>query len=80
MAKFNLKTTFIECLQLKSCIPAGWKNQISKAKIHISKLPDGNFITLNKRYICIEKTTCKDFYWHLIQNDQYDPKCLKALT
>ncbi len=80
ISKFNLKTTFIKCLQLKSCIPADWKNQISKAKIHTSKLTDGNFITLKKRYISIEKTTCKDLYWHLIQNYQSDPKCLKALT
>ena len=82
MSKFNLKTTFIEWLQVKSCTctPADWTNQISKAKICTNKLPDGNFISLNKRYISIEKTTCKDFYWHLIQNDQYEPKCLKSWT
>ncbi len=59
MAKFNFKTTFIEGLQLKSCIPTDWNNQISKAKFQTSKIPDGNFIVLNKIYISIEKQPAK---------------------
>ncbi len=35
ISKYKLATTFIECLQLKSCIPTEWKDQISKQlKLH----------------------------------------------
>ncbi len=44
VSKFNLITIFIARLQLKSCIPADLKTQISNAKIQTSKIPDGNFI------------------------------------
>ncbi len=52
----NVGHILFEC-PIVDTIRKDWKNQISKAKIHTSKFPDGNFITLNKRYIIIEKTT-----------------------
>ncbi len=58
-SKYKLITAFIECLQLKSCIPREWKDQISKAKISASKIPDGNCIEINNKYMNIDKIQCK---------------------
>ncbi len=74
ISKYKLATIFIECLQLKSCIPIEWKDQISKVKILAIKIPDGNCIVINKKYTNIENTQCKDFYWHLIEKDQHNPE------
>ncbi len=78
-SKYKLTTTFIECLQLKSCIPTEWKDQISKVKILANKI-DGNCIVINKKYTNIENTQCKEFYWNLIERDQHNPKSKKAWT
>ncbi len=48
ISKYKLATTFIECLQLKSCIYLKWKDQISTVKILENKIPDGNCIVINK--------------------------------
>ncbi len=77
-SKYKLITNFIECLQLKSCIPREWKDWISKVKISASKIPDGNCIEINNKYINIDKIQCKDFYWHLIEKYLHNPKCKKA--
>ncbi len=77
ISKYKQATTFIECLQLKSCIPTEWKEQISKVKILAIKIPDGNCIVINKKYTNIENAQCKDFYWHLIEKDQHNPKFKK---
>ncbi len=77
-SKYKLITIFIECLQLKSCIPREWKDQISKVTISASKITDGNCIEINNKYMNIDKIQCKDFYWHLIEKYQHNPKCKKA--
>ncbi len=78
-SKYKLITSFIECLQLKSCIPREWKDQISKVNISASKTPDGNCIEINNNYMNIDKIQCKDFYWHLIEKYQHNRKCKKSL-
>ncbi len=72
ISKYKLATTFIECLQLKSCIPTEWKDQISKFNILANNILDGNCIVNNNRYTNIENTQCKDLYSHLIEMDQYN--------
>ncbi len=62
--KYKLITNIIECLQLKSCIPKEWKDQISKVKLSASKIPDLNCLEINNKYINIDKIQCKDFYQH----------------
>ncbi len=49
ISKYKLATTFIECLQPKSCIPTKCKDQISKVKILANKIADGNCIVINKK-------------------------------
>ncbi len=77
-SNYKLITTFIECLQLKSSIRREWKDRISKVKLSASKIPDRNCIEINNKYINIDKIPCKDFYWHLIEKYQQNPKCKKA--
>ncbi len=77
-SKYKLITNFIECLQLQSCISREWKDRISKVKLSASKIPDGNCIEINNKYINIDNIQCKDFYWHLIEKYQHNPKCKKA--
>ncbi len=41
---------------------------------HMPKnIPKGNIIHINNKNITIEKTTCKDFYWHIINTDTHIP-------
>ncbi len=47
ISKYKLATTFIECLQLRSCIPTEWTDQISKVKMLAIKIPDGNCLVIN---------------------------------
>ncbi len=70
--------SFIECLQLKSSIPREWKDQISKEKFSASKIPDGNCIEINNKYMNIDKIQCKDFLQAFNRKYQHNPKCKKA--
>ncbi len=72
-SKYKLITNFIECLQLKSCIPREWKVKISS-----SKTPDGNCIEINNKYKNIDKTQSKTCYCHLIEKYQHNPKYKKT--
>ncbi len=72
-------TNFIECLQLKACIPKEWKHQICKVKLSTSKIADGNCIEINNKYININKIQWKHFYWYLIEKYQHNSKCKKAI-
>ncbi len=37
------------------------------------KIPNGNIIDINNKNTSMEKTTCKDLYWHIINTDRHTP-------
>ncbi len=71
--KYKVKTSVIEILQIKSSIPVKLKiilkNSSSMTKIHLTS----NIIAINNMKTIIEKTTCKDFYWHIINTENHKP-------
>ncbi len=40
-------------------------------------IPSGNIIKTNNNMKAIEKVTCKEFYWHLINIDVHNPSSVK---
>ncbi len=40
-------------------------------------IPSGNIIKINNKMKAIEKVTCKEFYWHLINIDVHNPSSVK---
>ncbi len=38
-----------------------------------ANIPTGNRIFINNKNTFIEKTSCKDFYWHIIDTSTYTP-------
>ncbi len=68
---YQLNTSFLKVLQIKSCIPTLWKNKLNQCTHMPKNIPKGNIIHINNKNITIEKTTCKDFYWHIINTDTY---------
>ncbi len=76
--KFNIKTNYIETLQIQSTIPKEWINTLKKNN-YSSPLPEiKNKIYINKSKLEIEKIKCKDFYWHSTYAQSYYSmgKCL----
>ncbi len=61
--KYNLKTTFLDSLQLQKTIPPNWFIAIKNTN-KVSNLNNENEITINGTIKKISKTFCKYFYWH----------------
>ncbi len=40
-------------------------------------IPSGNIIKINNKIKTLEKVTCKDFYWHLLNTDPHTPTDLQ---
>ncbi len=57
----NLKTTFLDSLQLPKSIPSNWLITIKNTN-KVSNLNYENEITINSTKKKIPKTSCKDFY------------------
>ncbi len=71
VSKYNLKTTFLETLQ--SSIPKNGFDTIKNTQ-NVSNTEDENTITVNSTVKKISKTSCKDFYWHIINYSPHIPK------
>ena len=73
--KFNIKCTHLDINQIKTSIPKLWKVKIRHTHINLTT---NNTLTLkieiNNKYQDIQKTSCKDFYWHLINKTKHEPK------
>ncbi len=76
--KFNIKTNYMETLQIQSTIPKEWTNTIKKNNYSSQSLEIKNKIYINKSKLEIEKVKCKDFYWHLISKIQHKPRAITA--
>ncbi len=53
-------------MQLKSSIPSEWKETLKQCRQMPKNIPSGNTININNTIKTIEKVTCKEFYWHLM--------------
>ncbi len=73
MNKYKLKTTFLDSLHLQKAIPPTWFSAIKNTN-KVFNLNNENVITLNGTIMKISKTSCKDFYWHIINHSPHIPK------
>ncbi len=64
--QYNIDTSFLLTLQIQATIPKTWKKTLSKCTLLPIKTPIGNTISINKTYTSLQKITCKEFDWHLI--------------
>ncbi len=66
---YNINTPFLTTIQIRSTIPKAWKEllrQFYKKHINISS-EDEDIIHLVNKEKALNKITCADFYWHLIE-------------
>ncbi len=76
--KYHIKPNQILTLQIYSSIPKYWI-KILKEKVYSSPLTNiQNRINMNNTKIDIQKIKCKDFYWHLINNNLHKPKAISS--
>ncbi len=71
--KYNLKTTFQNSLELQKDIPPNWFIAIKNTS-KVSNLNNENEITINGIIKKLSKTSCKDFYLHLINHSPHISK------
>ena len=74
--KYNINTTFLQTMQVHKAIPSNWIIQINN---HSSTLPPSNHtlkLRINNNIKELKSTSCKDFYWHLINNTNHKPSCI----
>ncbi len=45
----------------------------NKQHVNAKNLLTGNIIAINNKKTIIETTTCKDFYWHIINTEKHKP-------
>jgi len=75
-AKYHLKTTFLQTLQIHKSIPPDWIKLInSNLKIPISGASEIK-ININNKYKNLDQCSSKDFYWHLINITNHIPSCI----
>ncbi len=55
-SEYNVQTTFLGILQIKSNIPTAWKNTRKKCTQKNNNIPTGNILNLNNRQTTMEKT------------------------
>jgi exonuclease III len=76
-SKYNIHTTFLQTLQVQKSIPSNW---IKKINTHSNTLPPINTelcIRVNNILKPLTLATCKDFYWHILNNIAHIPTCIK---
>ncbi len=65
--KLQFKHTLLYNLQIQTCLPPAWKKKLIKYTVMSNKnIIRGNAINVNKKYTILDKITCKDYYWHII--------------
>ncbi len=71
--RYKLKSSFMNMIQLKSSIPSEWKNKLKQCTKLPQYIPPDNIIKLNNKIITIDKSTCKLFYWLIINTGIHKP-------
>ncbi len=64
-------------LQIKSSVRSSWKIKLKQCTMMPANIPTGNRIFINNKNTFIAKTSCKDFYWHIINTRTYTPTSRK---
>ncbi len=82
-SKINLKykviISFLELLNITSCILKSWKQILNNCQHLPQNIPIENCIQVQNTLKSLNKTTCKDMYWHILnlENYKYKPTCIK---
>ncbi len=63
---YQINITFLTTLQIQSSIPNPWMKSLRKRDKIPKYIPAENTIPINNKIVTLDKVTCKDFYWHLI--------------
>ncbi len=71
--RYKLKSSFMNMIQFKSSTPSKWKNKLKQCNTLPQNIPPDNIIKINNKIITIEKSTCKLFYWHIINTCIHKP-------
>ncbi len=85
-SKINLKykviISFLELLNITSCISKSWKKILNNCQHLLQNIPIENCIQVQNTLKSLNKTTCKDMYWHILnlENYNYKPTCIKKWT
>ena len=73
--KFKVNCTHLDIRQIISSIPKIWKEKIKINTPHSNNNNEPTLkIEINNTYKNIQHTTCKDFYWHLINKTEHTPQ------
>ncbi len=64
--KYNIRTTFLDILNIQNSIATNWIKQIKNSSITVSK-EHNNLIFINNRLVDLEKCKCNEFYWHILK-------------
>ncbi len=59
--KYNLKTSIMSILQIKSSVPSSWKIKLRQCTMMPANIPTGNRIFINNKNTFIEKHHVKTF-------------------
>ncbi len=62
---------------MKSSRPIEWKEILKQYSLMPKNILSGNIITINNIIKILEKVTCKDFSWHLLNTDPHTPTALQ---
>ena len=75
--RYKLKTSFMNITQIKSSIPLAWKIKLKQCTSMPNDTPSDNIIKVNNKSITIDKSTCKLFYWHIINTNIHKPTAIQ---
>ncbi len=74
---YDIRASFLDMIQIRSSIPIEWKETLKQCSLMPKNIPSGNNIKIKNKMKAIEKVTCKEFYWHLINKDVHNPSSVK---
>ncbi len=72
--KYNIRTTFLDTLNIQNSIPGNWIKHIKNSSITVSKAHNNIFI--NNRLVDLKKCKCNEFYWHILNLNFKTPRAV----
>ena len=75
--KYNLKTNFLQLMQIHQSIPQKWLQQTKVSNLPLPNSQTDLLLQINDIYKPIQLISCKDFYWHLINKLKHIPTSLQ---
>ncbi len=74
---YQIDTHFLTTLQIQFSLPNSWMKSLRKLCKIPKSIPAENTILINNKSVTLDKVTCKDFYWHLINLQKHKPNNIK---